>query len=30
VRFDIDRLDLSLDGFGAGRALALPLVEVLI
>lgn len=28
VRFDIDRLDLSLDGFGAGRALAVPLVEV--
>ncbi|MBC7767545.1 MAG: DUF2460 domain-containing protein [Phycisphaerales bacterium] len=30
VRFDIDRLDLSLDGFGAGRALAVPLVEILI
>ena len=30
VRFDIDRLDLSLDGFGAGRALAVPLVELLI
>jgi uncharacterized protein (TIGR02217 family) len=30
VRFDIDRLDLSLEGFGAGRALALPLVEVLV
>lgn len=29
VRFDIDRLDLSLDGFGAGRALAVPLVEIL-
>lgn len=29
VRFDIDRLDLSLDAFGAGRALAVPLVEVL-
>ena len=28
VRFDIDRLDLSLDGFGAGRALAVPLVEI--
>jgi uncharacterized protein (TIGR02217 family) len=28
VRFDIDRLDLSLDGFGAGRALAAPLVEI--
>jgi uncharacterized protein (TIGR02217 family) len=30
VRFDIDRLDLSLDGFGAGRALAAPLVEILV
>ncbi|WP_395645322.1 TIGR02217 family protein [Terricaulis sp.] len=30
VRFDIDRLDLSLDGFGAGRALAVPLVEILV
>jgi uncharacterized protein (TIGR02217 family) len=30
VRFDIDRLDLSLDGFGAGRALAVPLLEVLV
>jgi len=30
VRFDIDRLDLSLDGFGAGRALAVPLIEILI
>lgn len=29
VRFDIDRLDLSLDCFGAGRALAVPLIEVL-
>lgn len=29
VRFDIDRLDLSLDGFGAGRALSAPLVEIL-
>lgn len=28
VRFDVDRLDLSLDGFGAGRALAVPLIEV--
>ncbi len=28
VRFDIDRLDLSLDGFGAGRALAVPLIEI--
>jgi uncharacterized protein (TIGR02217 family) len=30
VRFDIDRLDLSLDGFGAGRAIAVPLVEILV
>lgn len=30
VRFDIDRLDLSLDGFGAGRALAVPLIEILV
>ncbi len=30
VRFDIDRLDLQLDGFGAGRALAIPLVEILL
>jgi len=29
VRFDIVRRDLSLDGFGAGRALAVPLVEIL-
>jgi uncharacterized protein (TIGR02217 family) len=29
VRFDIDRLDLSLDGFGAGRALAVPLIEII-
>lgn len=28
VRFDIDRLDLSLDGFGAGRALSVPLIEI--
>lgn len=28
VRFDIDRLDLSLDGFGAGRAPSVPLVEI--
>jgi uncharacterized protein (TIGR02217 family) len=28
VRFDIDRLDFSLDGFGAGRAIAVPLVEI--
>jgi uncharacterized protein (TIGR02217 family) len=30
VRFDVDRLDLSLEGFGAGRALAVPLVEILL
>lgn len=30
VRFDIERLDLSLDAFGAGRALAVPLVEIVI
>jgi uncharacterized protein (TIGR02217 family) len=30
VRFDADRLDLSLDAFGAGRALSVPLIEVLI
>ncbi len=30
VRFDIDRPDLALDGFGAGRALAVPLAEILI
>ena len=28
VRFDIDRLDLAVDGFGAGHAVAVPLVEV--
>jgi len=28
VRFDIDVLDLSLDAFGAGRALAVRLVEI--
>lgn len=30
VRFDTERLDLSLDAFGAGRALAAPLIEILI
>ena len=30
VRFDVDRLDLALEGFGAGRALAAPLVEILV
>jgi uncharacterized protein (TIGR02217 family) len=28
VRFDIDRLDLSMEGFGAGRALSVPLIEI--
>lgn len=28
VRFDLDQLDLSMDGFGAGRALSVPLVEI--
>jgi uncharacterized protein (TIGR02217 family) len=28
VRFDIDRLDLTLDAYGAGRAIAVPLVEI--
>jgi uncharacterized protein (TIGR02217 family) len=28
VRFDIDRLDLALDGFGAGHAVAVPLLEI--
>lgn len=30
VRFDADRLDISLDAFGAGRALAAPLIEILL
>ncbi|HRP10792.1 MAG TPA: DUF2460 domain-containing protein [Terricaulis sp.] len=29
VRFDAERLDLSLDAFGAGRALSAPLIEIL-
>ncbi len=29
VRFDLDRLDLALDGFGAGRAITVPLVEII-
>lgn len=29
VRFDADRLDLSLDAFGAGRAIAAPLIEII-
>lgn len=28
VRFDIDRLDLALDGFGAGHAVSVPLLEI--
>lgn len=28
VRFDADRLDITLEGFGAGRALRVPLVEL--
>jgi uncharacterized protein (TIGR02217 family) len=28
VRFDVDRLGLALDGFGAGRALSAPLIEI--
>lgn len=28
VRFDVDRLDLALDGFGAGHAVSVPLVEI--
>lgn len=28
VRFDLDRLDLSLDAFGAGRAITVPLIEI--
>lgn len=30
VRFDMDRLDLALDGFGAGHALTIPLIEILL
>ncbi|MBI1186917.1 MAG: TIGR02217 family protein [Alphaproteobacteria bacterium] len=29
VRFDAERLDIALDGFGAGRPLAVPLIEIL-
>ncbi|MGD9815053.1 MAG: TIGR02217 family protein [Hyphomonadaceae bacterium] len=28
VRFDTDRLDLSIDGFAAGRAVSAPLIEI--
>lgn len=30
VRFDIERLELSFEGFGAGRAPSVPLAEILI
>jgi uncharacterized protein (TIGR02217 family) len=30
VRFDADRLDIALDGFGAGRAVSVPLIEILV
>lgn len=30
VRFDMDRLDLALDGFGAGHAPTIPLIEILL
>lgn len=30
VRFDAEQLELSLDAFGAGRALAVPLLEIAI
>lgn len=29
VRFDLDRLEISLEGFAAGRALSVPLIEIL-
>ena len=29
VRFDADRLDVTLEGFGAGRAIRVPLVEII-
>ena len=29
VRFDVERLELSLDAFGAGRALSVPLIEII-
>ena len=29
VRFDTDRLDIALEGFGAGQVVSIPLVEVL-
>lgn len=29
VRFDAERLDVTLEGFGAGRAIRVPLVEII-
>ncbi|MBY9067290.1 DUF2460 domain-containing protein [Hyphomonas sp. WL0036] len=29
VRFDTDRLDVTLEGFGAGRAIRVPLIEII-
>lgn len=29
VRFDTDRLDVTLEGFGAGRAIRVPLIEIM-
>ena len=29
VRFDTDRLDVNLEGFGAGRVIRVPLVELI-
>lgn len=29
VRFDLDQLEISLEGFEAGRALSVPLIEIL-
>jgi uncharacterized protein (TIGR02217 family) len=30
VRFDADQLDLSLDAFGAGRLISIPLIEIIV
>lgn len=30
VRFDSDRLDVAFDAFGAGRAVSIPLIELLV
>lgn len=29
VRFDTDRMDMTLEGFGAGRAIRVPLIEIM-